>query len=478
MTQKFSFQNLDDRIDRHRDILLDAMQEEYKLADEFNIDPSSKYVQEHIYSRFREKVTDEELLLFNHEFQKLTAQRDRTLQDYVENIIHKLQSWENNEDLIPVHFIHSITRDIKTNSENKRTTFVTSYYGERTIEKILREKPEEYISKYLRPDGTIATISEIEILSTSNMTGLYNPFKTQRSQELDSSKYIILSRVKNSEREMKKLVDWLENLRDKDDYPYDAIAVRVIFRNKLKNRKNTDTADISRFLALDEKSILDMGKELYRLRDQIVYELEQYGKVIQKNVNIREQNDKASVKKLLKEEFDSNNFLEVINQMRDTYNYLKQLPSKNISLTEDQKSALLPYIQLKGAIHNERVEIQLMTEEMDFHYSGEFVGHTSLYLTQRDEERDRYLRNPAESSARKNAHKNEFKLIEEKKDFHEKTYFSSTNNLCRCISNNNSIILKEPNIKFLTKLLEDMYRPVFNVYTHHSFGATNGINNV
>jgi len=473
MTQKFSFKNLDDRIDRHREILLNAMQEEYKLADKFDIDPSSRYIQEHIYNRFRREITNEELILFSKEFYELTIQRDKALQQYVASTIDKLQNWKDNEDLVRANFIRSITRDTKTNSESTRITPVTSYYNERTIEKILRERPNDYISKHIRPDGTIAIQSEIEILSTSNETALYNPLETEKGQELESSKYIILSRIKNSEREMKKLVDWLENLRDKEDYPYDAIAVRVVFQNK-KSVYNVDNKDIT-YIDI-EKNLLNIGEQLYALRDQIVTELQQYDEVIQKNMHTKIENEKSIIKKLQIEEFNPENFLEVTKQMRDTYNYLEQRYSKNIALTNDQKETLLPYMTIKGVINNERIEIQLMTEEMDYHYRGKYVGHTRSYIAQRDEERDKYLRNPAESNARKNIKKEE-NLNKNNTNGTQNHNLPSiediinNNSIKINTANNNSI--KEPNIKILTKMLEDMYRPVFRVYSHHSFGAQN-----
>jgi|GEM_PF-3755130 len=461
ITSKFSFKILDDRINKHRDALLDAMETEYEIARKTNADISylsREYVQKKIYKRFKETVTAEELAAFKGEFYELTKQRDIALQQYSKHIEDKILGWKGNNNLVRAHFIHSINRDKSTNVKNTTITPVKVYYdenneetlekpeilyyNEKTLEKVIREDPWKYIPHYMRSNGSIASIDEIEIMATSNMTGLYNPMTVKKGKESEHLTYTVLKRVKNSEREMKKFLDWLADLRSEEDYPYDAIAMRIIIPDK-------------------KMECGEVGKQIYLLRDQIVSELEKNGQVIQKNVNTREENKKSPVKKLQREGYDYQNFMEVTRQMRDTNKYLEKKKIKSEDLTEDQRESLLQYVQIKGFVkikedtethkksNKERIEIQIMTEEMDLNYSGDYVGHNSGYIARRDAEREDYIKHPEESPARKEARERE----------ERKKYGGNTKK-----KNQYQTIIKEPDLTVLMGMLGDLYRPVFKLY--------------
>ncbi|HEY9701357.1 MAG TPA: hypothetical protein V6C58_02870, partial [Allocoleopsis sp.] len=197
-------------------------------------------------------------------------------------------------------------------------------------------------------------------------------------------------RVKTSDRERDKFVDWLLGLRDQDDYPYDSIGMIVVMPNTNAN-------------------CLECGKELYKFRDY-VFDISKRHKndiPIQKNVKSRVDNNNSNVKKLLDEGYDRDNYFQVIRQLRVTNKDLdEKFRNKIPILDRDEESKLLQGIQLKHHYDNDRAETWIMNQEMYENYTGKYIGHTSYYIKARELQRKTFLENPALSYAKSKDPKN------------------------------------------------------------------------
>jgi hypothetical protein len=328
-----------------------------------------------------------------------------------------------------------MARDVKTGDVKTRIIPVTGYYNERNIDSIIKYRHEEFLPEFIRPNGEKTALNEIEILSISNVTGLYDPRKPKKAEEIfESLDYATYSRLKNSEREMNKLIDWYLGLRE--DYPYDGMAVRVIPMNEKLKSGNT-------------------GQQIYILRDYVLNNYKKFGPIIQKNVNNIKENSESKVKKLLMEKYDANNFRDVTNQMKRVYSALEKKFNDNKlpELTPEQKNSLLQYIQMKHYIEDDRVEIQLMNKDMLFHYTGKYVGHTSAYIDGRDSYREEYLDYPSKSPARKNEKKRMERTIKNKNRKTIKHYQTDEHTDSEPITKRN-----EPSVIFLAKLMENRYK--------------------
>jgi hypothetical protein len=438
MTRELPFKDLEATIHNHKSALQNIKDNEYMLAKAARIDPGSEYVQRQIYEKWCEVVTDEEMSVFGNRFYTVQIQRDKNLKTYITNIVDHIKSIKGNEELLQVQFLESTARDIRTGAKQTRIVPVTGYYTEKNISTMVRDRYEEFLPEFIRPNKEKAILNEIEIMSISNITGLYDPKLAHKIEEiidfLDSATY---SRIKNSERETKKLVDWELELRD--DYPYDSMAGRTVFFNNKKKFGNT-------------------GMQMYELKDYLFKQYKKFGLIILKNVKTKEENRNSEVKKLVGEKYDPENFREVSHQMKKIYANLENKSKKNqpIILTFNQRMGLLQYISVMHYINDDRMEFQIMNEEMYKHFKGKYVGYTETYVSGRDADREEYLNDPSKSPARKKLKKREERTIKNKNRKITKNDY--LDNLVEDKDFELSSGVKEPSVKLLSQLMENRYK--------------------
>jgi hypothetical protein len=260
----------------------------------------------------------------------------------------------------------------------------------------------------------------------------------------DNLEYEVYSRVKTSEREMKKFVDWLLGLRLKTDYPYDAIALRIVVPDH-------------------KRKCGDSGEQMYKCKEYIEKKYKKYGEVIYKNLNTEAENLDAKVIKLNKDKYDKKNFSNVILAMRKMYTELKRKVKGDSSyeLTKDQQETMLQYMQIKHYVLDDRAEIQIMNKEMHSHYIGEFVGHTDKYIDRRNREREEALDDPSKSDARKDMEKREKRTIKNKN--RTMTKEQRIEQMCDADTAQETALPSEPepSLRIAARFVENRYRPVF-----------------
>lgn len=459
MARELPFKDLEEIIHKHRDIAQNVITNQYMLAKATKISPDSEYVQREIYKEFCQK-TEADMEVLKNLFYHVNMQRDKSLREYVFGTNYKedqankniggvigfLKEMKGNEKLELAHFVQTMARDIKTGVVYTRTVEVNKYYSEKDINTMMKEEAKNFFPKFVRPNKETATLNEIEVLSISNVTGLYDPKKINKKKELfDNLEYEVYSRVKTSEREMRKFVDWMLGLRKKSDYPYDAIALRIVVPN-------------------DKRRCGDSGEQMYACKDFVDKKYKRYGEIISKNLNTEKENEDVEVEKLNKNGYIKKNFTNILTRMREVYNDLKK-KNKGSNIYEpnkDQKEALLQYMQFKHYISTgDRAEIQIMNKEMNSHFIGEFVGHTSKYIWGRDKEREEYLEDPSKSDAWKDIQKREERTLKNKnrtmtREKHLEQIFNVDD-----YEPLEQLPKELHNLRLSARLVEDRYRPVF-----------------
>lgn len=477
---EYRSKELTEIIHEHRKILQNIMTDEYMIAKANRVDPDSEYVQEQIFNRFDAKVTDQDIEILRAKFFDEIKNRDKNLPIYVDDTVKYLNNLKGNEDLIEAHFLQTMARDRKTGEVMVQTTDLRGYHNEKNIEDALNKRYDVIVPEFIRPNGERAKRSEIELIAIVNVTGLYDPKKTdERRRPIDTLgkdlikylEYAVESRIKTSEREMKKAIDWICGLRRIGDYPYDGIALRVITPNE----------------ALAFGSI---GEQIYTIKDYIEKKYSRYGEVIIKNDKTKEENAQTkdedgnpNVIKLNKGSYDRNNFRAVLLQMRKIYDSLKKqqdlfkkrqkkdLESNLLEYNPKgwEKDALLQYLQIKHYVPNaeylvnkrtnkrDRAEIQIMTREMYEHYIGEFVGHTSNYLRKRDKDRKDYIEDPSKSDAAKDAQKRLERTMKNKK----RNQARHIDNTIGDEESGEDILTEQHSMTSLVPLLEKKYHKAF-----------------
>jgi hypothetical protein len=404
MTKEFPFDYINDKIHEYRRAILSSKSEIYYELRNSGIDCGSEYAQEIIFNRFITKITTDnkkEIERFGEYFGQVITQRDQVLKRYVRKSIDHIKTWKDNEHLVEANYLQTIAADTKTNTVQTKITPITGYFDEKTIEYVKRNYPDEYIPKFIRPDNSQANFEDIEILSIANVTGLYDirnanikkTLKQNSEQKLDLNEleYRIYSRVKRSSRELKKFADWSCGLRNEDDYPFDGIATTIVCKDKT-SKKAPD------------------GKELYAFKD---FASSISSSVLVTNTNsARENNDPLNRVKKLQNEYSTENFSQILEQLKETTKRIargkevtKTIKYQEYTLLKDDIERLKQYIQLKHYIeNNNRVETLIMTNNMYQIYTGEDIGHTSFYFANRDRKRFEYLNNPALADTNNDPH--------------------------------------------------------------------------
>jgi hypothetical protein len=385
---KFSFEDLEQKINRYRAIMGAAIKEEQAKARLDGDDPGSVDVQDRIYEKFRENVTDEELETFKSNFYALTLQRDEILKRYVDKSVAEIKSKAQNAELLPAHFVVVHARDKITNAVDRNIVQVTDYFNEKNINKVIKEKPREYIPlNFKRREGQTVEFKDIEILSVSNLTGLYDVLDSKDGKvAVDDLKYSLYSRIKMSDREMIKFVDWVLGLRSEEDYPYDAIGlISVVPNENLEGKLG--------------------GEQIYSFGTFVEKFAKKYGPYFVKNVNNKEQNAKMEnkkpvVQKLNAESYDPINYATIIRNCKHMIDRVKKkMSNKDYLPNKEERETLLQGKQYKHYVESTRAETWVMNKFMYEIYIGEIIGHTTKYISRREQERIAYLNNPALSDA-------------------------------------------------------------------------------
>ncbi|MGV8168765.1 MAG: hypothetical protein ACP5N3_01800 [Candidatus Nanoarchaeia archaeon] len=423
-TKKVPFDFFEQKMNDYRTLMKTIINEEYAVARDSNIDPGSAYVQERIFNRFRMKVSDEELNTLSDNFYAMILQRDDFLERDVDNTISEIKRWNENSDLLEAHYLIIEAKHKPTNMVKTRTVYTTAYFNEKNIDKVLSEKPGDYIPDFSQDIEGIVNSDDIEIRSVSNLTGLYNISRISGERpEISELEYKVYSRIKASYREMIKFVDWFLGLRSEEDYPYDTCGKKVIFPDK--NLDGTEG-----------------GSRIYIYRDYIRESSKKHGgRFIQKNVNKREKNASENVKKLIEEEYDKNNYMDLMRQCRRVTELLSK---KRKMPSETEKEMLLQGIQSKYFSEGERIETWIMTDFMHEIYMGPLIGHSAAYIAKREQDRIAYLNNPALSDARKDEAKKKHK-----------------NNDRTGVSKQNAVAAAEPSLAIVAKKSEELFSRIF-----------------
>jgi len=430
------------------------------LAQAVKIEPGLEYVQDRIYERFSEIITDEEMNALKHKFKDVTYSRDKNLATYVTEIVKYTKSLKGNDTLEEIHFIQTMARDKKTGVVTTQIVYVDKYHNEKNIESIIAKEFDKYVPEFIRPNKEKADKSEIEILSVSNITGLYDTKKISKNKQIlkkediiNHLEYQIESRIKTSERELKKFIDWLCGLRSIGDYPYDGIALRVIISD-------------------EKRACGTNGEQLYNFVSHVEKKYGKYGEFLKQNTKTKSENAKKidpegnpNVKKLDKDEYDYNNFMDILLNMRKTYLSLKREVKRHpdYKLSKEEKETLKQYFQIKHYLEDgDRAEIQIMTKEMYSHFVGEFIGHTARYIKGRDDDCIEYRLDPAKSDAAKETIKRVNRTIRNK---NKPIKLKHLNNVLDDADDDFSDDIIEklnvvsfPSILLLTNKLENKYR--------------------
>lgn len=445
MAGEYKSRELTEKIHEYRKILRNIRVNEYALAKAQRIDPDSEYVQDQIYDKFCKAVPESELIQLKQKFTEVTHSRDRNLETYVNDIVEYTKGLKGNKDLKEIHFIQTTARDKKTGVVTTHIVPVDmyhdrrDYHNEKDIEFIIANEFDKYVPQFIRPNKEKAQKEEIEILSVSNITGLYDAGKISKSKKkiekkdyINHLEYRVESRIKTSERELRKFVDWLCGLRSLGDYPYDGIALRVIISDE-KRQCGTSGEQLYQFVSYVADKYKSNGKVLRQNtktaeENDAIAKSDERQKRNKKGTAIRnreDENDDSKVKKLNKYEYDPKNFSEILFNMRKMYLSLEKKTDKDpkYKLTKYERETLKQYFQIKHYLKDgDRAEIQIMTQEMYNHFTGKFIGHTADYIKSRDDDCIAYRIDPSKSDAEKDAKRREERTKKNKSKGKTKIY--------------------------------------------------------
>ena len=380
LSLKSNYDTFLNTVQDYKDKLEDIIHEEYSTAMELGMDIESRYVQESIYNHFIKEIGSKEIQKFTQNFDSVLIQREPVLKRHVGEYIETIKSWsKNNSKLSTAHYLKILVKDKLSNEVCKRIVPVSDYYSEEQIVVMMINHPEDYLPIFNRIKKTGAKINmdDIEILGTSNVTGLYDPRTVKgREVQLDELTYVIYSRIKSSQRETEKFVlDLLNRRKGKDkqsagekDKPYDSIALTVIPPNI---------------------------KEVYQFSDYLTKRANMTKGFI-KNTLTAAQNKVASIKKL-QNTYNQENYDYIISQCTETISALKQEAYKNnyppgkLNITSEIKETLHQNLQGKLVIDGVKEEIFIMTPYLYTIYDNE-LGHNTYYVSARAEEHAKLLR--------------------------------------------------------------------------------------
>ena len=370
------------------------------------IDPGLPIVQKKMYSRLKELISPSDVKHFNENFYSITQRRDDILQrtgNDITNIIMK--DWCQNSNLSPRYFIKTIARDKTLKTINGKLTYDvqerivpidekngTEYFTENQIDEEINKNPQKYLPEFRRPNNRIAELDEVELVSISNLTRFGNKSNKQLIE--------LYKRIKNSEREKAKAVDWATGMRGWEDYPFDDLGLIGVFPD-------------------DKIGKLAPGEILYKFLD-FIYDgkmSRNKDRIIKNHMTLTEyisNRDELLLK--LTHKYNIENYykiMEIINRSdRELSEFKRNHDMNNLNEQETKylrklKGANLQGLQFKGFIDGERAEVWSMNERMFKAYTGEHIGHTGDYIFGRDEFRELYLHNPALSDGRKKFHEDE-----------------------------------------------------------------------
>jgi len=389
MANEFPLTHMTERIHFFRDTIQECMNGVYaeikksKILTE-NYPLSSESVQEIIFQRIISKILDDDqnaIYHFQDCFTGATLQRDAVLSRYVKNSLKELQSWHPEIEVEEAHFLEVMAADKKTQTVRTRTESINGYHRERTIDTLLTNQWDKYVPIFPRMDGNTAKPEDIEILAVKNISGLYDVSRIDEINSPEQFMYQIDSRIKTSERELKKFLDWSYNRRDIKDYPYDSIAATIIIPDFDPKEKPN-------------------GKELYRFKD--------YVRNISKNCydNNALEKDQAyyeerGIIKLLDKKYNDSNYKAILAQMDKTARRVDIERKRNRNnpeyrISKDDTDRLFQGSQLKHEIEgNNKIETLIQIRSMNEEYKGPRIGHTSFYFYDRELKRMLFLMNPA-----------------------------------------------------------------------------------
>ncbi len=486
MAGEYKSRELVEKIHDYRKLLRNIRVNEYALAKAQRIDPDLEYVQDQIYDKFCKAVPTSELVQLKQKFTEITHSRDRNLETYVNDIVEYTRGLKGNKDLKEIHFIQTTARDKKTGTVTTHIVPVDmyhdrrDYHNEKDIEFIIANEFDKYVPQFIRPNKERAQKEDIEILSVSNITGLYDADKISKLKNkikkkediVDYLEYRVESRIKTSERELRKFVDWLCGLRSLGDYPYDGIALRMIISDE-KRQCGTSGEQLYQFVSYVNDKFKSNGQVLRqntktKEENEAITKAEEYKRRTKKGTiinNKEEENNDSKVKKLNKYEYDPKNFSEILFNMRKMYLSLEKKTDKDskYKLTKYERETLKQYFQIKHYLKDgDRAEIQIMTQEMYKHFTGKFIGHTANYIKGRDDDCIAYRIDPSKSDAEKDAKKREERTKKNKNKGKVKLYVDDYTDLIDFTYEEEELEMTGllHNILHLGETLEDMFRPV------------------
>jgi len=401
---KVPYEYMEDTLDWMRLELDRIITQEQRAAVELGEDPGSPYVQNQSYDRFRASITNEDIKRFNEEFNALNGQRDKTLTEKVSESMTLVKNWHPQKNLVDAHFLKTIAKDQYAIIKNDkiihevkpRIVPISGYFNEENIDVVINKEPYKYLPEFRRPNGKFAEYDAMELLSISNVSGVYDPlYLNPKKDLLDILIYQFHSRIKRSEREKIKAVDWVLGLRSVDDYPYDGIGIIPIFPDAGYDRR-------------------ECGELMYRYVDYVRSLSAKDKKFIMKHIQTKTENRETGIIKLLKR-YDKDNFDQIIRQVIETERLANEKRSQNKEyiITKEEREKMMQGPQIKCHINGDRAEIWIMNQMIyEIYANSELMGHTDEYIWRRDAEREAYLHNPALSDGLKGKYEGKINPIE------------------------------------------------------------------
>jgi hypothetical protein len=389
MANAFPFEYLNEQVDFFRLTIQNSMKEVYaeigrnETLKNFYL-LSSESVQEMIYQRIISRILDKDSNTINNLKEQsivATLQRDAVLSRYVKKTLEQIQNGHPEIEAEQAHFLEVMAEDKKTQTTLSRIEPINGYQRENSIDALLINQREKYMPIFERVDGTIATEKDIKIVAVKNLTGIYDVRRVSEIASPEQFLYEIDSRIKRSERELEKFLDWSYGRRDVNDYPYDNMAATIII---------PDT---------DQKGSAN-GKEIYGFKDFI--------RSISSNSfdnNSLERNkseyEKKGIIKLVDRRYNDDNYNAVLTQMDKTAKKIDIEQNRNkknseYRVSKNDTERLFQGPQLKHEIEDKnKIETLIQTRTMNKEYKGPRIGHTSFYFADRERDRMLFLLNPA-----------------------------------------------------------------------------------
>ncbi|HYD03701.1 MAG TPA: hypothetical protein VEC16_05375 [Alphaproteobacteria bacterium] len=375
------FGDFEEKITSYRNLLQGIIKEEYDSGKYFDL--SSVQVQDTILNRFHDKIK-ESLESFKESFNKEVVHRSEVLQRYVAKSVEEIISWEGNSNLVQANFVNAVVRYKNKDKIVSKLTQVDHYYGEEDLHNSIKRDPDDFIPSLNGAKVSLdELINNIEIISVSNITGLHSK-NIFLSNLLGSLKFKLYSRVKSSERELIKLVDYFYDLRAEDDFPYDSAGLMFVSRDEIGRKIYKFKDFVQRCVGeLAEKYNVE-PKELMRLA----------------NVKTIEENAISAAKKL-NPKYSYSNYMEVVNQNNTILTILDEMSRSGQHIDGDTvingakvKDWIMHGHQIKHIYEDIRVETWCMTKGMHLNYVGKYLGHTEQYIQSRDKAHLECIRNP------------------------------------------------------------------------------------